>query len=69
MEYTNSEMFEEFFKELHQEYGNLVIFLNNASYHKYKTVVGNESDGIEHVVRPEELLPSNASDPYAITFL
>ena len=38
VERTNSETFVEFLKELRQEYGRLVILLDNASYHRYKAV-------------------------------
>ena len=38
MERTNSETFVEFLKELRQEYGRLVILLDNASYHRYRAV-------------------------------
>ena len=31
--------------------------------------VSDERDGVEPVVRPEKLLPSDASDPYTVTFL
>ena len=31
--------------------------------------VGDECDGVEPFIRPEELLPSKASDPYMVTFL
>ena len=36
VERKNSETFMKFLKELRQEYGRLVILLDNASYHKYK---------------------------------
>ena len=38
VERTNSETFMEFLKELRQEYGRLVILLDNASYHRYRAV-------------------------------
>ena len=38
VERTNSETFVEFLKELRQEYGRLIILLDNASYHRYKAV-------------------------------
>ncbi len=38
VEKTNSETFVEFLKELRDEYGRLVILLDNASYHRYKAV-------------------------------
>ena len=38
VERTNSETFVEFLKELRQEYGRLVILLDNASYHRYRAV-------------------------------
>ena len=38
VERTNSETFVEFLKELRQEYGRLVILLDNASYHRYRVV-------------------------------
>ena len=38
MEKTNSETFVEFLKELRQEYGRLVILLDNAACHRYKAV-------------------------------
>ena len=38
MERTNSETFVEFLKELRQEYGRLIILLDNASYHRYRAV-------------------------------
>ena len=38
VERTNSETFVEFLRELRQEYGRLVILLDNASYHRYKAV-------------------------------
>ena len=38
MERTNSETFVEFLKELRQEYGRLIILLDNASYRRYKAV-------------------------------
>ena len=38
VERTNSKTFVGFLKELHQEYGRLVILLDNASYHKYRVV-------------------------------
>ena len=38
VERTNSETFVEFLKGLHQEYGRLVILLDNAPYHRYKAV-------------------------------
>ena len=38
VERTNSETLVEFLKELRQEYGRLVILLDNASYHRYKAV-------------------------------
>ena len=38
VEKTNSETFVEFLKELRQEYGRLVILLDNAAYHRYKAV-------------------------------
>ena len=38
VEKTNSETFVEFLKELHQEYGRLVILLDNAAYHRYNAV-------------------------------
>ena len=38
MERTNSKTFVGFLKEMRQEYGRLVILLDNASYHKYRVV-------------------------------
>ena len=38
MERTNSETFVEFLKELRQEYGRLIILLDNASCHRHKAV-------------------------------
>ena len=38
VERTNSETFMEFLKELRQEYGRLVILLDNTSYHRYRAV-------------------------------
>ena len=38
VERTNSETLMEFLKELRQEYGRLVILLDNASYHRYRAV-------------------------------
>ena len=38
VERTNSETFVEFLKELRQEYGRLIILLDNASYHRYRAV-------------------------------
>ena len=38
VERTNSKTFVGFLKELRQEYGRLVILLDNASYHKYRVV-------------------------------
>ena len=38
VEKTNSETFVEFLKELRQEYGRLVILLDNAFYHRHKVV-------------------------------
>ena len=42
VERTNSETFVGFLKELRQEYGRLVILLDNASHHKYR--VGSSPD-------------------------
>ena len=38
VERTNSETFVESLKELRQEYGRLIILLDNASYHRYRAV-------------------------------
>ena len=38
VERTNSVTFVEFLKELRQEYGRLIILLDNASYHRYRAV-------------------------------
>ena len=38
VERTNSETSVKFLKELRQEYGRLIILLDNASYHRYRAV-------------------------------
>ena len=59
VERTNSETFVEFLKELRQEYGRLIILLDNASYHRYRAVnefvksaCGEIKAGLPPAIRP-----------------